>query len=66
MRKITIEVVFEQLKDYENVDKLSFIKDHNKLNSFDSFINKVLLENEDNKFVAVQVIINKLKTLINA
>ncbi len=66
LRKITIEVVFEQLKDYENVDKLSFIKDHNKLNSFDSFINKVLLENEDNKFVAVQVIINKLKTLINA
>ena len=66
LRKITIDIVLEQLKDYENVDKLSFIKDHNKLNSFDSFINKVLLENEDNKFVAVQVIINKLKTLINA
>ena len=65
LRKITIEVVFHQLKDYENVDKLSFIKDHNKLNSFDIFINKVLIENEDNKFVAVQVIINKLKTLIN-
>ena len=66
LRKITVDIVYEQLKDYKNTEDLSFIKDKNKLNNFDKFISKILLENGENNFVLVQVIINKLKELVKS
>lgn len=66
LRKITVDIVYEQLKDYKNTEDLSFIKDKNKLNNFDKFIAKILLENGENNFVLVQVIINKLKELVKS
>ena len=66
LRKITVDIVYEQLKDYKNTDDFSFIKDKNKLNNFDKFVAKMLLENGENNFVLVQVIINKLKELVKS
>ena len=66
MRKITVDIVNKQLKDYKNIDSFSFIKDEMKLKSFDDFIAKILLESNENNFVLIQVIINKLKELIRS
>jgi glutamate dehydrogenase len=66
LRKITVDIVNEQLKDHKNIDSFSFIKDEAKLKSFDDFIAKILLENNENSFVLIQVIINKLKELIRS
>ena len=66
LRKITVDIVNEQLKDYKNIDSFSFIKDEMKLKSFDDFIAKILLESNENNFVLIQVIINKLKELIRS
>ena len=66
LRKITVDIVNKQLKDHKNIDSFSFIKDAAKLKSFDDFIAKILLENNENSFVLIQVIINKLKELIRS
>ena len=66
LRKITVDIVNEQLKDHKNIDSFSFIKDNAKLKSYDDFIAKILLENNENNFVLIQVIINKLKELIRS
>jgi hypothetical protein len=64
LRKITVDIVNEQLKDYKNIDSFSFIKDTSKLKNYDDFISKILLEKDENNFVLIQVIVNKLKELI--